>query len=383
MDLTRQEASFSSPSGASAGSPSRLDSLTGLRFAAALAVFGLHLEVLFPFAPYGGLTRLVSQGGTGVSFFFLLSGFVLTWSYRPHDSSVDFYRRRFARIYPLHALTWVAMGVVLVTLATTPSGGPALGSLLLLSPWAPSFHYSQAMNVPAWSLGCEAFFYALFPVLVRAIGRLSGVQRRLVLGGAVVAVLGVAALCAPATYGTTGYWLLYFFPPTRLVEFVIGIVLAYELRAGGFPRLPLVPVALVAGGAYVAAGWAPWSMRPVAVTLVPFSALIVAAAQRDCSNRPSFWSSRALVALGGWSYAFYIVHFPLMTATALMLTRHGVRVGTPGAVALAAGMLLVTTMVSAGLHRWFERPLERRLRGRGRRHHGPRLADSPREGVVA
>jgi peptidoglycan/LPS O-acetylase OafA/YrhL len=41
----------------------------------------------------------------GVSSFFALSGFVLTWSLRAADTKRAFYRRRFARVYPLHFLT--------------------------------------------------------------------------------------------------------------------------------------------------------------------------------------------------------------------------------------------------------------------------------------
>ncbi|MDE3085278.1 MAG: acyltransferase family protein [Acidobacteriota bacterium] len=342
--------------------PARLDSLTGLRFVAALVVFGLHLQLLFPFAPYAVLTRVVGQGGAGVSFFFVLSGFVLTWSRRRSDTSGAFYRRRFARIYPLHVATWGAMVAVLALWSVAPHAGPAVVSLALLGPWVPSMHYAQAVNVPAWSLGCEAFFYAFFPFLHGPLTRLSAPRRRAALLAAMVAVFAVAALCAPAGYGTTKYWLLYFFPPTRLLEFVIGMGLAVELRHGRLPKVPLSGALGLAAGAYLAAGWAPSPYRPVAVTIVPFCLLVVAAAQRDRTGARSVLARRPLVALGSWSYAFYLVHFPLMTATALLLARHGVQLGVAGGVLLGLSMLAGSTALAAGLHRFVERPLERRLR---------------------
>ena len=350
-----------------AGPGTRLESLTGLRFAAALVVFGLHLQLLFPFAPYAVLTRVVGQGGAGVSFFFVLSGFVLAWSQRRSDTPRAFYRRRFARIYPLHVVTWGAMVAVLALWSVAPHAGPAVVSLALVGPWVPSMHYAQAVNVPAWSLGCEAFFYALFPFLHASLARLTAPRRRATLAAALMAVVAVAALCAPAGYGTTKYWLLYFFPPTRLLEFVIGMGLALELRHGRLPKVPLAGALGLAGGAYLAAGWAPAPYRPVAVTIVPFCLLVVAAAQRDRAGERSVWAAKPLVALGSWSYAFYLVHFPLMTATALLLARHRVRVGTAGGVVLGLGMLAVSAALAAGLHRYVERPLERRLR------HGARV----------
>jgi peptidoglycan/LPS O-acetylase OafA/YrhL len=59
---------------------------------------------------------LVSMGQTGVTFFFLLSGFVLAWSMNPSTSKWQFYWRRFARIWPLHALT--ALAAVVLVFAT-------------------------------------------------------------------------------------------------------------------------------------------------------------------------------------------------------------------------------------------------------------------------
>jgi peptidoglycan/LPS O-acetylase OafA/YrhL len=67
-----------------------LPSLTGLRAVAAAAVFGRHVwsrlahTALAPVAD-----RVLRQGANGVSFFFVLSGFVLAWSFRPDDRARD------------------------------------------------------------------------------------------------------------------------------------------------------------------------------------------------------------------------------------------------------------------------------------------------------
>ncbi|UCN13634.1 acyltransferase family protein [Cellulomonas iranensis] len=69
----------------------RLDALTGLRFLAALVVVVFHLSLnrFFLDAPalVDPLQGVLRNGGwLGVTFFFVLSGFVLTWSARPGDT---------------------------------------------------------------------------------------------------------------------------------------------------------------------------------------------------------------------------------------------------------------------------------------------------------
>ena len=110
-----------------AGTPSRLDSLTGIRALAAFAVFAHHAHSALIASP--GLGHLTRQGSSGVAFFFVLSGFVLTWSSRPDDTKISFYRRRIARILPLYLLAW--WGGVALNLVTGEStaGPPAPGTV--------------------------------------------------------------------------------------------------------------------------------------------------------------------------------------------------------------------------------------------------------------
>ena len=88
-----------------------LPRLTGLRWYAALLVFLYHAETFVPIR----LLRPFNFGTVGVTFFFVLSGFVLTWSTRPDLPASTFYRRRFARIYPsyfvMFLLTVVAIAI--------------------------------------------------------------------------------------------------------------------------------------------------------------------------------------------------------------------------------------------------------------------------------
>src|SRR4051812_23307274 len=95
-----------------------LDSLTGLRWMAALLVFFLHIQSHQAFLPTGGLgatwlTHAMAAGRSGVSFFYILSGFVLAWSVRPTDTRRAFWWRRLAKVYPNHFVTFFVALLVL------------------------------------------------------------------------------------------------------------------------------------------------------------------------------------------------------------------------------------------------------------------------------
>jgi peptidoglycan/LPS O-acetylase OafA/YrhL len=338
---------------------SRLDSLTGLRFLAALSVFGVHLLASFPGAPLGPLDHVFGQGSVGVSFFFILSGFVLTWSHRASDTKGLFWRRRFARIYPLTFFTWFGTGLILWAFHELPTKGPAVASALLLSPWIPKTTYLEAMDASVWSLGCEAFFYFLFPFILALLVRQGLRNRRLLLGLSILAVVAVAAVLHHAQPGTTRFWFLYYFPPVRLAEFVCGMLLAIEVGHGTWFKIPTFLAVALALGAYAGSSWAPPAFAIVSVTLVPFILLIGAMGSIDIAQKRSFLRSRAMVRLGMWSFAFYLVHGPVLEVFAHF---EPIYQGVGGAIGTGFATLAASVLVAALCYHFVERPLEQIIR---------------------
>jgi peptidoglycan/LPS O-acetylase OafA/YrhL len=141
----------------------RLDALTSLRFFAAIIVvighFGkeTNLAALSP--------RLLTSGPQMVTFFFVLSGFVMTLAYFPRETSSfrAYYLARIARIVPVY---YVALGITAYFTYGWGDNGP--GALTVsgtfLQAWLPNFVYTY--NLPAWSLSVEAVFYVLFPFIL-------------------------------------------------------------------------------------------------------------------------------------------------------------------------------------------------------------------------
>jgi peptidoglycan/LPS O-acetylase OafA/YrhL len=342
----------------------RLDSLTSLRFGAALAVFLLHARL-----PHTGL--LADPGRAGVSFFFVLSGFVLGWSHRPGTDAVVFWRRRAARVLPAYLVALLAgVGVTLLVDDPVPGGlWPAVADAALLQSWVPTREVYLSHNSPGWSLSAEAFFYLLFPLLVLPVLHLSRARRRVLQALLLLAVVGVAAVASAALPRTGAQpdsvvaWATQFLPLTRLLEFVVGLTLVGEVRDGTARRVPLRVAVAVAVAAYLLAGLDPVGLGLVAVTLLPFCLLLVVAAHGDLRAGAPVLRARPLVRLGEISFCFYLVH--------QLVVRVARALGADDTTLALLAVLAVSLLVAAALHHLVERPAELRLRPRALRTSSP------------
>lgn len=350
------------------GDRPRLDSLTSLRFFAAVAVVGVHVVGTFPTT--GVLGSAAELGYTGVSFFFALSGFVLTWSARPGGTRRDFYARRFARIWPAHAVVTLAAIPVAYLVGARPVWAALPLVLLLVHVWAPPPSWHYAFNGPSWSLAAEAFFYALFPFLLGAAAWPAARLRRA--AAVVVASLAIGALAVVLVVPDTAWgFLLYLNPAYRIGEFMLGMGLAVAIRRGWRLRWPIaVPVAAVVA-VYAAVAWlAPRDSegqipRVLAdsALLPAFLALIAVAAGADADRRRSSLRGRRLVLLGERSFALYLVHASVIKLLAAALGGGGPV--SPGRwLAIAAVVLAVSVALASLLFAAVERPAERWLRRR-------------------
>jgi peptidoglycan/LPS O-acetylase OafA/YrhL len=352
-----------------ASKPTRLPSLTSLRWFAALMVFVTHCE---PFIRASSLKpafeRVGVHGGLGVSFFFVLSGFVLTWTYRETDTGMRFFRRRFARIAPAY---WTSIAAALLVFATvehsltTSRIARSAFAAVFLQSWVPDERVYLAGNPVGWTLSVEAFFYAMFPILIVVLVAMG--RRRLLVVVAVLAVLVcvVLPLAIHPSSGSDGAatWALKIFPAVRILEFVIGICLALLLRGGARLSHPFTGVWSAAGlvvVAFVAAGWVPVYFAIAAITLVPFALLIFVSAQRDHEGGSGLLHQPWLIRLGEWSFCFYLIHQLVVRVLVITFTPEGLWTGL-----LMAAAALIASIAAAGLMFTFiERPMERRLRGK-------------------
>ena len=336
-----------------------LPSLTALRWVAASAVFVKHARLL-------GDTGYA--GATGVSFFFMLSGFVLMWSVRSGQRPRDFLVRRIARVYPAYAVSAVVAVPILLAVglfSIRTDLVPAAFTLTLLQSWVPDRSYYYGGNLVAWSLSNEAFFYLTFPALMVPVGRVvTGVTQRLWVVLAVLAAVSVSTplLLQPPVEGGFRFWIIYITPVFRLIEFVIGMLLASALRHGRLPRVPLWPAFGLAIVGFVVAGQVPMYAMWSSVTLVPYMLVIVAVAQADRDERsPRLLRSPLAQRLGQWSYSFYLLHSVIVIAARATVNKLGLE---PPNDLLMPLVYLVVVAASGLLHEMVEAPAERWVRQR-------------------
>jgi peptidoglycan/LPS O-acetylase OafA/YrhL len=328
-----------------------------MRFLAAMAVFGLHVSTL---APLSHVARLLGAGDTGVSFFFVLSGFVLAWSYRPQRTARQFYRRRVARIYPVY-LVALALAAALAILDGSHLRATDALSLAGVQSWVPSTRVFYGVAGGAWSLSDEAFFYLCFPALIVAAERLDDRGRRRAMAGCVLGTWLVALAGSPLH--ALGFWLHYIAPPARLLEFALGILLALSVRDGAWPRVPFRRALAFAVAAYCATPFLPIAyLRDAGYTLIPYTLLIGAAATWELDGRTTVFARPAAQHLGAWSYSFYLVHQTVL-GFALYLGIADPRSSAGVGLVVTAALLASAIALSAALFRWIERPLERRISG--------------------
>lgn len=387
-----RESQSPTPLAPGAATADRLHSLTGLRWIAALAVFLSHVGTLLPIPD---ARPVLTLGSSGVTFFFVLSGFVLTWTYMAGDRAVPFYGRRFARIWPMLLVAVLVPLFLQLPDAQPGQGGTlklmALSAVLLYQAWVPSYILGST-NPVTWSLACEAFFYVIFPFVAKFTTRRSLRW----LGGAAVALVLVGwgiklwlwdaypPQLRPVFTGVDGLIFGTYSPIARVWEFLLGVVAATAVRKGW--RLPL---SVASATTLLAAGFvALWVLRFETwriisiydvlpqVTAPLYALLVVAVAQRDLAGGGSWLKAKPMVALGEWSYAFYLLHFTvLFEISSRVFGRKSIMEfymrpaeaswSNAGWAALA---LVISIAVCAVMYQFYERPVERWLRSRiGRR----------------
>jgi peptidoglycan/LPS O-acetylase OafA/YrhL len=291
--------------------------LTFLRFLGATSIVFFHFGRTASSLAWAN--TFWNRANASVSFFFVLSGFVLAHVYAAKGipRARDFYVARIARVVPMY---WIALALVVLFGPKQPPAPTAwiwLSALLLQSWW---IGYSQILNVPGWSLSVEVFFYLLFPMLLRAMTRM----RTTTILGVAAAVWGLNVAAHAILYRWTDPYqypylrdFTFYSPFTHLSTFVAGL-------AGGivFDRLHQVlrrvaiPLMLATTAAFFATLW----LLPDQAThylhnglLAPLFVLFLWGLGSD----PDFIVSRLfrwspLEALGEASYGIYILQLPVL-----------------------------------------------------------------------
>ena len=346
----------------------KLPQLTFTRFIAAAFVLIYHYgQQAYPFnLPI--VTDIVQVGNIGVSYFFVLSGFILVISQIREEqlpgrvSAGVFWIHRFARVYPMYLFAFV-FHLFLVVSDPTPTESltafKVLSCITLLQAWFPSM--VMKLNSPGWSLSAEAFFYALFPIVYFVF---KNIPRR---GAIVVGVVlwGLLTLvCERLMHVGFNAYFIYTAPILHLGPFLLGMGTAFFFIES--PELVLrwrIHLGLASFGGTALALWLIVTHHPLVPLahnglFAPLFALLILALSGSTGRISRLFASPWGQYLGDISYSLYIMQVPVWILVSAIL-RHG--------VTLDRGIqfyvyLPVIILVSAAGFRWVEVPWRRRIR---------------------
>ena len=366
--LDRARTGASSQRTSSQNSSFRPD-VEGLRAVAVTLVVLYHAGV-------GGL----SGGYVGVDVFFVISGYLITGLLlREHErtgriSFRDFYARRARRILPLASLVLLAtIGGAAVLLTSSRLDAIAKdGSWTSI--FAANVHFAASgadyLNATAppsplqhyWSLAVEEQFYVVWPLVLLVALRLFRVQNRagswrvLPPTGLLVAISLWWSIHQTAQNANAAYFSAF----TRAWELGFGALVA--LGAPALSRLPRTLSASLAWVGLAAVGvaavvYSTGTPFPGVAALLPVAgaAAVIAGGERRVIAGPAgVLSLRPMRALGRYSYALYLWHWPLIVIVAERYPGLGV-----GPKLALVGFALVLSAVG---YRYFENPLRRSWR---------------------
>jgi len=327
------------------GKPAPLKALTGLRCFAAINIvlfhfsnpqwfnFNFYIPTPFVARPLHVpifLAPVVNAGFIAVSYFILLSGFVLGYNYnvRARQGELDrkrFWEARFTRIYPIYLLSLL---LSLETLRTEyPTHTHAMfwtGMVLtplMLQGWIPAV--ATFLNTPAWTMSAEAFYYVIFPWLGRAkkperiapyLGKMAGVWVLGLAPGALYMVFNPDGIIHPDRWSYGPWlWALKYTPYAHVFSFVFGVMLAnLDAMIPRASRVRLWLGLIGFGGIYGILSLGP--LVPYAIIhdglLMPLFAFIILGLAGE-NPLAHLLGTRPLVFIGQASYCLYLLHFSL------------------------------------------------------------------------
>lgn len=304
--------------------------LTSLRFFAAALIVAFHIGAILGI----GMLPQYIPAPQGVSFFFVLSGFILSHAYPNFPDSravVKFYTARFARIWPLHVVTLVIWILVIYKAAPAKiewNHGIArlVATLGLVQSWVPVEAWATSYNGVSWSISTEAFFYIMFPLIVIKFRKYWHVIFSLQIAGVSFLIWGSRFLSHtdPTTIDSTG--IIYFSPLVRMLEFTAGIAMegitrGIDRKSPAFTRaqwtslelasvVGVVVFMLLTGDGSIRTSLGDDADYYVRVAgSFPAFAVLIAVFSVGRGKFSGWLSTRPMIFLGEISFALYLIHY--------------------------------------------------------------------------
>lgn len=330
--------------------PQTFQSLQLWRAVACLLVVFYHNSLsIFALDKYWGadpMHGLFNFGAAGVDMFFVLSGFIIFYIHKDDigrpERLMAFIWKRFIRIYPIYWLILIPLTAVYF-LKPSFGGGFETEPLVLLSSFS-LMHAGTAHTVlpVAWTLFHEVLFYGAFGLLIW----------NPLLGGAAMAAwfaVSTSAMLLPAVAPDAQEGLGMLFSPMHIL-FLMGMGSAWPRTASlsVFPRpwVDFIFGLVVFIGVGLEEDYVHQITPHLRMFLYGLSSVILLNSGIRLEGSGKLRVPRFLSLIGDASYSIYLVHFPLLSLLAKVLTRPILKEHLP---ILAAYVIMVGIAVVAGI----------------------------------
>lgn len=376
------------PSAAFTDSKPHYELLDGLRGVAALLVVVYHIFEGFAFAGVSngvsnGLITTLNHGYLAVDFFFLLSGFVISYAYDDRwktMSTTEFFKRRIIRLQPMLVLG-ALIGVITFCLQGCEQWDGtstaalwillALALTMLMIPAFPGAGYEVRgngemfpLNGPTWSLFFEYIGYLLYALIIRRLSNL----RLAILAGLLSVAYILFAVFNLSGYGNIGVgWTLdsvnFWGGLLRmLVPFTIGMLLSRYFKPikvkGAFWICTAILLAIFAVPYLGSSNNLSLNgIYETVVVLVVFPVLVVTGASGRTTDSFSAGFTRLL---GDLSYPLYIVHYPVMYLFYAWLIKNE-HYTFSDTWLLSTGVILLTIAIAYASLKLYDEPVRKSL----------------------
>lgn len=339
----------------------RLDQLTFTRFIAAVSIVIYHFgNRVFPFK-IKGISFLFEQANIGVSYFFILSGFVMCFAYGKKNKIefLDFLKRRFARIYPVYFLAIFLLLIIFIINNTKIETDSLFYNILMIQAWIPG--KALSFNYPGWSLSVELFFYATFPFLSNFFYKKFSLLQITV---AVFIFFIISQLTFHFAYYSTFYEgfrtkshdLLFYFPILHLNEFLLGNIAGiFFIQKAKFKNYDL-SILLLVTMLFLTLKYSTgiiFHNGMLAILFIPLIFLIAA----NTGIITKFFNNKYLVFLGEISFGIYILQFPVYEGVTMILNYFQIE----GMYILFYIYLIILIIVSAVSYQFIESPIRKKI----------------------
>lgn len=257
------------------------------------------------------ISNIFLKANVGVSYFFILSGFIMIIAYHKKEKIeyIDYYKNRFARIYPLYVLG------LLLYLVTRFSKFNILDSFLYLfglQSWIPG--KAMILNFPGWSISVEFLFYLLFPLLYNHF--YSKKNKTIWVAAGVIWIVSQVFShlyeASPSYKGphTESHEFLYYFPLMHINEFLVGNLAGIFFVRNFKQKNYDIPVILIFTAILLMMIFVPLFYHNGLMALLFIPLIILISGNNGFLTK--LFSLKPLEYLGEASYAVYITHIPVL-----------------------------------------------------------------------